>query len=92
MGYFVGFETESVMRVWHLDKKKVVRATVSRVDDGAGTDDLYDDPSYSDRNRLEEIEDDELELRDDVLEVLMVGNDLDSETDLTPYDETDLDD
>lgn len=92
MGYFVGFETESVMRVWHPDKKKVVRATASRVDDGAGTDDPHDDPSYSDRNRLEEIEDDELELRDDVSEASTVGNDLDSETDLTPHDETDSDD
>ena len=49
IGYFVGFETEAVLRVWHPDKKRVVRVTAPRVDDGQGQNDDHDGETLSDR-------------------------------------------
>ena len=49
IGYFVGFETEAVLRVWHPDKKRVVRVTAPRVDDGQGQTDEHDGETLSNR-------------------------------------------
>jgi hypothetical protein len=49
IGYFVGFETEAVLRVWHPDKKRVVRITAPRVDDGQGQADDHDGETLSSR-------------------------------------------
>ena len=49
IGYFVGFETEAVLRVWHPDKKRVVRITAPRVDDGQGQTDDHDGETLSNR-------------------------------------------
>lgn len=49
IGYFVGFETEAVLRVWHPDKKRVVRVTAPRVDDGQGQTDDHDGETLSNR-------------------------------------------
>ncbi|OAQ57917.1 integrase core domain-containing protein [Pochonia chlamydosporia 170] len=50
LGYFVGFETEAVLRIWHPDKKRVVRVTAPRVDDGQGQEDVHEGATLSDRN------------------------------------------
>lgn len=47
VGYFFGFETEAVLRVWHPDKKRVVRITAPRVDDGQGQTDDHDGEKLS---------------------------------------------
>jgi hypothetical protein len=49
IGYFVGFETEAVLRVWHPDKKRVVRVTTLLVDDGQGQTDHHDGEILSNR-------------------------------------------
>lgn len=48
-GYFVGFETEAVLRVWHPEKKRVVRVTAPRIDDGQGQTDDHDGETLSNR-------------------------------------------
>lgn len=52
LGYFVGFETEAVLRIWHPDKKRVVRVTAPRVDDGQGQEDVHEGATFSDRNPI----------------------------------------
>jgi hypothetical protein len=55
IGYFVGFETEAVLRVWHPDKKRVVRITAPRVDDGQGQTDDHDGETLSNRIPISDI-------------------------------------
>ena len=55
IGYFVGFETEAVLRVWHPDKKRVVRITAPRVDDGQGQTDDHDGETLSNRIPIDDI-------------------------------------
>jgi hypothetical protein len=49
MGYWVRNEVELICRVFSEDKKKVFRVSVTRVEDGEGLDDPYDDLSIADR-------------------------------------------
>ena len=49
LGYFVGFETEAVLRIWHPEKKRVVRVTAPRVDDGQGQTDNHDGETLANR-------------------------------------------
>jgi len=55
IGYFVGFETEAVMRVWAPEKNRVVRVTAPRVDDGQGQDDIHDGQTLRDRIPFDDI-------------------------------------
>jgi hypothetical protein len=41
LGYFVGCESESVYRIWNPEKKKVLRISTARIDDGNGLDDPH---------------------------------------------------
>ena len=38
MGYLVGCESESIYRIWDPDKKKVIRLSAARIDEGEGLD------------------------------------------------------
>ncbi|KAG9511488.1 hypothetical protein KCV07_g10138, partial [Aureobasidium melanogenum] len=49
LGYFVNFESESVMRVYDADLKKINRVTAARVNDGIGLNDPQDGQSLQDR-------------------------------------------
>jgi hypothetical protein len=48
LGYFVGRESESVLRVWDPEAKKVLRITDARTDDGQGLDDPHPGESLFD--------------------------------------------
>lgn len=43
LGYFVGCESESIYMIWDPEKKKVLRVSAARVQDGAGLDDDHGD-------------------------------------------------
>lgn len=47
VAYFVGNESESVMRIWHPEKKKVLRVAIARVDNGQGLHDSHERPSLN---------------------------------------------
>lgn len=47
--YFVGFETEAVMRAWNPDRQTVERITAARVDDGRGLHDPQERQSRRER-------------------------------------------
>ena len=67
LGYFVGCESESIYRIWEPEKKKVLRISVARIDDGEGLDDDHEDPNINQRvirepEMLESISEDALTL------------------------------
>jgi hypothetical protein len=49
IGYFVGFETEAVLRIWALEKNRVVRVTAPRINDGHRQGDVHDGETFRDR-------------------------------------------
>lgn len=49
LGYFMGCESESVYRIWHPERNKVMRISMARVEDGEGMDDEQDGPSRQNR-------------------------------------------
>jgi hypothetical protein len=49
LGYFVGCESEAMYYIYSLEKHKVYRIGVARVEDGEGLDDHYDVPCLEDR-------------------------------------------
>ena len=48
LGYFVGCESELIYRIWDLEKKRVLRISAARIDDGEGLDDSQTGQSLSD--------------------------------------------
>ncbi|SMY29126.1 unnamed protein product [Zymoseptoria tritici ST99CH_1A5] len=48
-GYFVGWETEAVMKVWDPERRKVFRVSKARVPDGQGLNDPQGNDSIRDR-------------------------------------------
>lgn len=67
--YFVGYESEAVVVAYNSDAKKIERVSSVRVDDGVGTHDVHDQPSFHDRTtQAQQALDSDFSVPDDVLD------------------------